>query len=442
MSLVCRFAPSPTGYLHVGNARVALVNWLLARKAGGTFILRLDDTDTDRSRSTYAEGIKEDLTWLGLDWDRCFRQFDRLDRYSESFERLKAEGRLYPCYETSEELGLKRKSQLNRGLPPRYDRAALKLSTEQKAKYEAEGRRPYWRFLLNDGAIEWTDAVRGIVHFDAVHLTDPVLIREDGRPLYTFSSCVDDIDEGVTHVVRGEDHVSNTAVQIQLINALGGNAEKITFGHLSLLTGAAGEGLSKREGSLSLRDMRADGIEPMAINVLLSRLGTPDAVEPTSDMQTLIDGFDLSRFGRATPKFDREDLTRLNPGILGSMSFKDVQSRLPKGVSEAEWLAVSGNLSKLSDFSIWRTIWTQDLVPIIEDPDYVKTAAEMLPPEPWNAETWKEWTTATRNRTGRKGKSLFRPLRLALTALEHGPEMASLLPLIGRERAFTRLNYQ
>jgi glutamyl-tRNA synthetase len=439
MTLVCRFAPSPTGYLHVGNARVALLNWLLARKAGGTFILRLDDTDTERSTNEFADGIREDMAWLGLSWDRTFRQVERSHRYDTEFERLKSQGRLYPCYETPEELGLKRKSQLNRGLPPQYDRASVNLTADQKAAYEAEGRRPHWRFLLEDGDIAWEDAVRGPVHFEASNLTDPVLIREDGRPLYTFSSCIDDVDEGVTHILRGEDHVSNTAVQVQLIQALGGDPTKIVFAHLSLMTGAAGEGLSKREGSLSLRDMRAEGVEPMAINALLARLGTPDPVEPVTGLQGLIETFDLSRFGRATPKFDPADLWRLNHSILAGLTFADVQARLPSGATEAEWQAVSGNLEKFDDFAEWQTLWTRDLSPIVEEPDYIAAAAAALPPEPWDGSTWKTWTTAVREATGRKGKALFRPLRLALTAREHGPEMAALLPLIGRERALNRL---
>ena len=439
MTLVCRFAPSPTGYLHVGNARVALLNWLLARKAGGTFILRLDDTDTERSTEAYADAIREDMAWLGLTWDRSFRQVERMDRYETEFERLKAVGRLYPCYETPEELGLKRKSQLAQGLPPKYDRAALKLTDAQKAAYEAEGRRPHWRFLLEDGDISWNDAVRGPVKFEAANLTDPVLVREDGRPLYTFSSCVDDVDEGVTHILRGEDHVSNTAVQVQVIAALGGNLGAMTFAHLSLLTGASGEGLSKREGSLSLRELRADGIEAMAVNSLLARLGTPDPVEPVPSLETLVETFDLARFGRATPKFDPAELWRLNHGVLAASGFSKVQARLPEGATEAEWLAVRGNIEKLADFADWQAVWAGSVEPVIEEPEYMAEAAEALPPEPWDATTWKTWTNALKAATGRKGKALFRPLRLALTGREHGPEMAALLPLIGREKALERL---
>ncbi|MCA8928589.1 MAG: glutamate--tRNA ligase [Alphaproteobacteria bacterium] len=439
MTLVCRFAPSPTGYLHVGNARVALLNWLLARKAGGVFILRLDDTDTERSTDAFAEAIREDMTWLGLAWDRSFRQIDRMARYDEAFEHLKAAGRLYPCYETPEELGLKRKTQLAQGLPPKYDRAALSLTDAQKAAYEAEGRRPHWRFRLDDADIVWEDAVRGPVRFETAHLTDPVLLREDGRPLYTFSSCVDDVDEGVTHVLRGEDHVSNTAVQVQIIAALGGDPAAMTFAHLPLLTGAQGEGLSKREGSLSLRDLRAQGIEAMAVNSLLARLGTPDPVEAVASLDALVETFDLSRFGRATPKFDPAELQRLNHGILATQPFAAVQARLPAGASEAQWLAVRGNLETLADFAAWQAVWAGTVAPAIEEPDYIAEAAAALPQEPWDATTWKAWTNALKAATGRKGKALFRPLRLALTGREHGPEMAALLPLIGRAKALERL---
>jgi len=439
MTLVCRFAPSPTGYLHVGNVRTALVNWLLARRHGGTFILRMDDTDAERSTDEFADGIREDLTWLGLTWDRTFRQIDRQPRYDAEFERLKSIGRLYPCYETPEELGLKRKAQLTRGLPPKYDRAALRLTDAEKAAYEADGRRPHWRFLLQDGDIAWEDAVRGPVRFQAQNLTDPVLVREDGRPLYTFSSCVDDVDEGVTHIIRGEDHLSNTAVQQQVLAALGGDISNITFAHLSLLTGAAGEGLSKREGSLAIRDLRADGVEAMAINSLLARLGTPDPVEAVTSLEALAQTFDLSRFGRATPKFDPEELWRLNPAVLAASDFGAVRDRLPDGATKAEWLAVRGNLTRISDFADWQAIWAGSIAPLIQEPDYLAEAAAALPPEPWDGETWKAWTNALKAATGRKGKALFRPLRLALTGREHGPEMAALLPLIGRNKALERL---
>jgi glutamyl-tRNA synthetase len=439
--VLLRFAPSPTGYLHVGNARVALINWLFARKAGGKLLLRMDDTDADRSRADFAEAIEQDLLWLGLDWDVFARQSDRLGIYEAAAERLKADGRLYPCYETDEELELKRKLQLKQGRPPIYDRAALKLSDEERDALEAEGRRPHWRFLLKDAPIVWSDLVRGEVRFAGNHLSDPVLIREDGRPLYTLSSVVDDINLGVTHVIRGEDHVANTAVQVQLIEALG--ADVPTFAHLPLLTDREGKGLSKREGALSLRDLRAREIEPMTLNSYLARLGTPDPVEACLHMDDLVAGFDITRFGRAAPKFDPDELVHLNASILHNMPFEDVASRLHSlGLDRADesfWLAVRANLAKLSDAVEWHRICHAAVTPDIDEPDYCRRAAELLPPEPFDQDTWKTWTSAVKEATGRKGKALFMPLRRALTGSTSGPELGALLPLIGRRRAEARL---
>ncbi len=432
-----RFAPSPTGLLHVGNARIALLNWLLAKAAGGQFLLRLDDTDTERSEERFAQAIERDLTWLGLEWDAFARQSDRMDRYDAAVETLKAAGRLYPCYETAEELSLKRKAQLAAGRPPLYDRAALKLDDAARAALEAEGRRPHWRFKLEPDAIEWNDLVRGPQHFEGHNLSDPVLIREDGRPLYTLSSVVDDAELHVTHVLRGEDHVANTAVQIQLFQALG--AAVPTFAHLSLLTDAEGKGLSKRLGSLSLESLKATGLEAMTINCYLAALGTPDAAEPTATLEALAAGFDLTRFGRAAPKFDPAELEHLNARLLHVMPFADVAGRL-SGLTEADWLAIRPNLTKLADAEDWLAICHGQVEPVLgDDEGFLADAAERLPPEPWNAETWGHWTAAVKAATGRKGKGLFLPLRLALTGREHGPELKSLLPLIGHDKAARRL---
>ncbi len=431
-----RFAPSPTGRLHVGNARVALINWLFARQGGGSFLLRMDDTDEERSTAEFAEGIERDLTWLGLTWDEFARQSERHDRYEAAAEALKAAGRLYPCYETAEELSLKRKAQLNAGRPPIYDRAALNLSEAQRAEREAEGRRPHWRFKLDHAAIEWDDLVRGPQHFEGDKLSDPVLIREDGRPLYTLSSVVDDAELGVTHVIRGEDHVANTAVQVQLFEALG--AAVPAFGHLPLLTDAEGKGLSKRLGSLSLEALREEGLEPMTLNAYLAALGTPDHAEPALDLAALIQRFDLSRYGRATPKFDPADLEHLNAKLLHILPLEAVESRLP-GLDAETWAAIRPNLTKLAEAGDWLAICRQPLAPVIEEPGYTAAAADTLPPEPWSEATWGEWTGQLKSETGRKGKQLFLPLRLALTGLPHGPELKALLPLIGRERAEKRL---
>ncbi|SMF84499.1 glutamyl-tRNA synthetase [Tistlia consotensis] len=436
-----RFAPSPTGRLHVGNARVALLNWLWARQAGGHFLLRLDDTDVERSTAEYAAGIEEDLAWLGLAWDAFARQSDRLDRYAAAAERLKAAGRLYPCYETAEELELKRRLQLKSGRPPLYDRAALKLDAAARAGLEAEGRAPHWRFRLEHAAVAWDDSVRGAQRFEGDKLSDPVLLRADGRPLYTLSSVVDDLELGISHVLRGEDHVANTAVQIQLFEALGGPVP--VFAHLPLLTDARGQGLSKRLGSLALRHFWEEGLEPMALNSYLARLGTPDPIEPRQDLEELVAAFDVTRFGRATPKYDPAELEHLNARLLHAMPYATVRPWLEArgfaGFDEALWLAVRGNLARRGEAGLWYQVARGTIRPAVEEPDYLAEAARLLPPEPWDGTTWKAWTEALKQATGRKGKALFLPLRLALTGQPHGPEMSELLPLIGRERVLERL---
>ena len=439
--VLLRFAPSPTGHLHVGNARVALINWLFARQSGGRYLLRMDDTDTERSRADFAEAIEKDLLWLGLDWDFQVRQSDRMERYEAAAERLRQAGRLYPCYETDEELSLKRKLQMKQGRPPIYDRAALALGEDDRARLEQEGRVPHWRFLLEDRPIAWNDLVRGEVRFSGNHLSDPVLIRADGRPLYTLSSVIDDMELDVSHVIRGEDHVANTAVQIQLLEALGGTAPE--FAHLPLLTDPQGKGLSKRLGALSLRQLRDRDIEPMTINSYLARLGTPDPVEVCRDLDELLGGFDIARFGRATPKFDPDELVHLNAGVIHRMEYSDVAARLEAlGLAEADeafWLAVRPNLERLSDAVEWYRICNGRVEPDIDEPDYCRQAAELLPEEPWDGQTWGNWTARVAGATGRKGKALFRPLRRALTGSSSGPELGALLPLIGRRRAEARL---
>ncbi|MEO5335903.1 MAG: glutamate--tRNA ligase [Magnetospirillum sp. WYHS-4] len=441
MFVTVRFAPSPTGFLHVGNARVALVNWLFARRSGGRFLLRLDDTDTERSRPEFAEAIRRDLRWLGLDWDAEERQSDRLERYRIATETLKAQGRLYPCYETPQELEFRRKRQLARHQPPVYDRAALGLTEDQRRALEAEGRRPHWRFRLDDADIAWTDLVRGPVHFQGGHLSDPVVIREDGTFLYMLPSVVDDVDMRVSHVIRGEDHVANTAVQVQMFEALG--TPPPTFAHLPLMTDIGGEGLSKRLGSLSLADLREQGVEALALASYLAHLGTSDAIEPQTTHEALIAGFELSHCGRASPKFDAEQLWRLNEKLLHALPFTTVAPRLAAlGLAPAEevfWEAVRPNLRRLADAAPWHGVCYGEATFAVLDQAPLKEAIALLPPEPWSQETWKAWTQAVSAATGRKGKALFLPLRQALTGQDHGPELKALLPVIGRDRALARL---
>lgn len=440
MTVTTRFAPSPTGHLHVGNIRAALHNWLWARKAGGRFLLRLDDTDLERSRPEYADAIKADLGWLGLGWDGEERQSDRFALYEARFEALKAAGRVYPAYETAQELDLRRKVLLGRGLPPVYDRAALSLTADQIAAYEAEGRSPHWRFRLDhDRPIVWTDLIRGEQRFDPKLLSDPVVRRSDGSWLYLLPSVIDDVDMGVTHVLRGEDHVSNTATQIQMFDALG--APLPAFAHQALLTGAEGK-LSKRLGSLGVAHFREEGFEPMAIAALLARLGSSQPIEPFTDMAPLIDSFDFAHFGRAPARFDEAELAALNQKIVHLLPFGAVADRLPDGMDAAAWDAIRPNLETVSDAADWWRIVTGPIAaaaPAEEDRDFLAAAHRILTDAPFDADIWRTLTDALKAATGRKGKTLFLPLRRAFTGLDHGPDMGQMLPLIGREEALGRL---
>ena len=437
MTIVTRFAPSPTGHLHVGNLRTALHNWLLARKAGGRFLLRLDDTDAERSREDYVEAIRTDLAWFGLAPDGEERQSARLDRYQAAFDRLRADGRVYPCYETAQELELKRKVLLGRGLPPIYDRAALELTEAERAAKEAEGIAPHWRFKLDHAEpIAWTDGIRGYQHFDPAQLSDPVIRRADGSWLYMLPSAVDDIEMSVTDVLRGEDHVSNTGLQIQMFTALG--AQPPRFAHEALLVGSEGK-LSKRLGSLGCDAFRERGIEPTALAALLARLGTSLPVEPIADRAVLVETFDLATFGRAPARFDDAELERLNAAIVHQMSFAEARDRLPEGMDEAGWLAIRPNLAHLGEAADWWHVVTGPVAPpaqSAEDRAYLAEAARALE---WSDDPWHALTDALKVLTGRKGKALFHPLRLALTGRESGPEMKALLPLIGEAEARARL---
>ncbi|MCJ2089343.1 glutamate--tRNA ligase [Methylobacterium sp. E-005] len=441
MTLV-RFAPSPTGYLHIGNARPALLNALFARRTGGRFLLRLDDTDAERSTETFAQAIQEDLAWLGIEPDLFARQSDRKAEHDAAADRLRAAGRLYPCYETQEELERRRRRQLGRGQPPIYDRASLKLTGEERAALEAEGRRPHWRFLLEARTVTWDDLVRGPAHVDCASLSDPVLIRADGSYLYTLPSVVDDADLGITHVIRGEDHVTNTGVQVQIFEALG--AAVPIFGHHNLLTTADGEGLSKRLGHLSLRGLREAGYEPAAVRSLAVLTGSAEAVRAVADLDTLAGLIDLAEISRAPARFDTAELDGLNARLVHAMPYAEVADRLAAlGVAadraEPFWLAVQANLTKVAEAAEWWRVVAGPVEPVLTEPPVIEAARESLPPEPFGPETWKAWTTEIRTRTGAKGRGLFMPLRLALTGLEHGPDLAGLLPLIGRERVVRRL---
>ncbi len=455
MTVTVRFAPSPTGYIHIGNTRTALANWLYAQKNGGKFILRYDDTDVERSKDEYARAIAVDLEWLGVKPDRVEYQSKRFEIYAQAVEKLKKAGLLYACYENADELERRRKLRLARRLPPVYGREALKLTEAEKAAFEAEGRKPHWRFLLPNyesdpfatkrTEVHWDDLVRGAQTVDLASMSDPVLVREDGTYLYTLPSVVDDIDLGVTHIIRGDDHVTNTGVQIAIFEALG--ATPPTFGHHNLLTTTTGEGLSKRTGALSVGSLRENGYEPMAVASLAVLIGTSENVAAAPTMAALAEHFDLASISKSSAKFDPAELDALNRSLLHDMSFEDARPRLEAlGIMGEKagkfWLAVRGNLDRFNDATHWWQIVEGELTekPDLSDEDraFIEDAFTHLPAAPWSRETWKEWTEAVKAQSGRKGKSLFMPLRLALTGQAHGPELADLLVLMGPEKVLSR----
>jgi glutamyl-tRNA synthetase len=442
MSTFVRFAPSPTGRIHLGNARTALINYLFTKAHDGRFLLRFDDTDLERSKEEYAQEIEVDLAWLGVVPDLVLRQSQRFALYHEAAERLRAGSKLYPCYETADELDRKRKRQQAKGQPPVYDRAALALTPEDKAKLEAQGKKPHWRFLLEHKTVHWNDLVRGESHIDSASLSDPVLLREDGSYLYTLPSVVDDLDQQITHVIRGEDHVTNTAVQIQLFEALGGTAP--SFAHHNLLISESGEGLSKRSGALSIGGLRDQGIESLAVAAVAVLTGTSHAVHAVTSLEELGKELELSHISRTSAKFDPAELAGLSARTLHAMPFEAARARLAAHdilgyKAEAFWLAVRGNLSTFLDVVEWWRIVEGEIEPVREDFDYLDEAGKVLPEEPWDETAWAAWTNVLKSRTGRKGRALFHPLRLALTGREQGPELAALLPLIGKIKATARL---
>ncbi|MCO7738721.1 glutamate--tRNA ligase [Brucella intermedia] len=455
MTVTVRFAPSPTGYIHIGNTRTALSNWLFAQKNGGKFILRYDDTDVERSRDEYAQAIAVDLDWLGVKPDRVEYQSKRFDVYGRAVEKLKQAGLLYACYETADELERRRKLRLARRLPPVYGREGLKLTDEEKAAFQAEGRKPHWRFLLPNfdadpfntrrTEVHWDDLVRGPQTVDLASMSDPVLVREDGTYLYTLPSVVDDIDLGITHIIRGDDHVTNTGVQIAIFEALGAKAP--VFGHHNLLTTISGEGLSKRTGALSIGSLREAGFEPMAVASLAVLIGTSESVSASPNMESLAERFDLASISKSSAKFDPAELDTLNRALLHEMPFSEAKLRLAaSGISgdkaEPFWLAVRGNLDRFKDVAHWWAIVDGELpeTPDFSEEDraFLREAFTLLPPAPWDHQTWKIWADSVKAATGRKGKNLFMPLRLALTGQAHGPELADLLVLIGPERTLSR----
>ena len=420
-----------------------MINWLFAMREGGRFVLRFDDTDLERSKREYADAIEVDLAWLGIAPHEQVRQSERMALYDGAAQKLRDLGRLYPAYETAEELDRRRKRQQALGRPPIYDRAALKLTPGDRAALEAQGRKPHWRFKLDSRIVRWDDLARGDSHIDCASLSDPVLMREDGSYLYTLPSVVDDIALDISHVIRGEDHVTNTAVQIQIFEALAGKTP--LFAHHNLLTDAGGEGLSKRSGALSIGALRDSGIESLAVAALCVLVGSSEAVRPVASLSDLAQGFDLKHLSHGAARFDEAELRALSARTLHHLAFADVEARLAaRGIAGPQapmfWQAVRGNLTIFADVERWRDVVERQIAPVIEDPGFIAQAARVLPLEPWGETTWRDWTGAVKAATGRKGRDLFHPLRLALTGVEAGPELALLLPLIGRAKALDRLS--
>lgn len=435
-----RFAPSPTGWVHVGNVRTAIANFLFARSMGGEFMLRIDDTDVARSEARYEDGLKEDLGWLGLSWDILEKQSERFERYELAKQKLIADGRLYPCYETPEEIDIKRKMLISRGLPPIYDRSALNETDEKRKEYESQGRRPHWRFKLNHAPIMWEDMIRGKVEFDGGKLSDPVMFREDGVVLFTFATSVDDGELGITHIIRGEDHVSNTAMQVQIMEAMG-HAVPV-FGHMALLKMKEGK-ISKRVGGGDIRSLREGGVFPLVLMSYLSKIGTSDAIDLAESVDALVLDFNISKLGRAMANYDPLELERLNQKLLHQLPFTEVQPLLAARGMEAIdanfWEQIKPNLSTIDEAKDWWDVIFQPITPVIEDKDFTQQAAGLLPQGEWGTSSWDALINAVKDKTGRKGKELFMPLRLALTGMEHGPDMKTVFALLGRDRAEKRL---
>lgn len=435
-----RFAPSPTGYLHIGNFRTALINFLFAKNKNGHFMLRIDDTDDERSLKKYEDAIKEDLSWVGINWDSLEKQSSRLSYYDQALQKLLDKKRAYPCFETAEELSLKRKKQLSSGKPPIYDRSALNLSDSDIADLKAKGRSPHYRFLLDHKDVNWNDLVKGTSQYNMSNLSDPVIIREDGRVIYTLASVVDDIDFEVTDILRGEDHMTNSAAQIQLFEAL--ESSPPNLGHLSLLTDISGAGLSKRLGSISLRDLKDEGFQPMAISSLLSKVGSSDAIEIFRDINQIISDFDISKFGKSKPKFDKNELRGLNSKLFKMLDLSDISNQLKKfnfKISSDFWELVKGNIENLEELELWWNIIYGNIEPKYNDENFLNTALETLPEGNFDKNTWTNWTSILMEETGRKGKELYNPLRMCLTGQNKGPEMATLVFLMGRVKVLERL---
>ncbi|MCE3254573.1 MAG: glutamyl-tRNA ligase [Rickettsiaceae bacterium] len=440
---ICRFAPSPTGFLHVGNMRAAIINFFYAKKTGGQFLLRLDDTDTERTRDEYREMILQDMAWLGLEYSSLYKQSDRLEIYEEAKQKLINNGRLYECYESDAELNLQRKSQIASGIPPIYNRAALNLTAEQKENYRQQGIKPYYRFLLEDKIVSWDDKIKGKITYPGRSFSDPVLVRDNDVPTYTFCSVVDDIDLGITDIIRGEDHITNTAVQIQIFEALNGNIPH--FSHLALIKASEGK-ISKREGGFDIKSLREASFEPLAIVNFLAQIGTSENVNIYDNIEKLIENFDLKKFSKSSTNYDIGELNLINQKLLKILPYEIAKKRLEEigitGVSEFVWKNLQANLSFLSDIQEWLKICQEPFKynHKAEEGDFLQIAKDCLPEDTGSADSWQNWLERIKQKSDRKGKELFTPIRLALTGKEHGPELKNILMLIDRKEILNRLS--
>ncbi len=440
--MVLRFAPSPTGLLHVGNLRTAIINWLFAKKHDYDFLLRIDDTDDTRSKKEYVDFIEEDLKWIGLEWSLKYAQSDRLGAYDDAFNYLKSNNLIYRCFETDEELSLKRARQRSAGLPPVYDRSSLRISKDKIIQYESEGRSSYWRLKLPDKPIIWKDKIYGEVRFDSKSYSDPVIIRADGRYLYTITSVVDDIYSKVSNIIRGSDHLTNSGIQIYLFQALGSKAPN--FFHHSLMTSADGEPLSKRIGSLSIRGIRESGIEPEVLLNYLTFVGDITNQSEFYEISELAKNFDAQKLSKSNAPFDERLLKEVNSGFLQQQNYDFFKKKSDllglKQVPKEFWGAVKNNIKVFDEIKDWTEVIYGNIQPVIDDPEYINLALNLIPEVDFNELSWQNWTETIKEKSGRKGKKLFMPLRLSITGKDFGPEMAKLLPLIGKEKTLSRLN--
>lgn len=444
MTKICRFAPSPTGFLHVGNIRAAIINFLYAKKTGGKFLLRLDDTDVERVKDEYREMIIKDMAWLGLEYEKIIKQSDRLEKYEEAKNRLIANGRLYECFETAEDLNFQRRSQTASGVAPIYNRAALNLTDEQKKSLRAQGLKPHYRFLLEDKITAWDDKIKGRITYEGRHFSDPVLVRDNCMPTYTFCSVVDDIEFGVTDIIRGEDHITNTAIQIQIFEALG--VKTPDFAHLALVKASEGK-ISKREGGFDVKSLRNDGYEAMAIVNLLAQIGTSTSIKIHKNFEELARDFDFAKFSKSAMNYDISELANINHKLLQSLDFCEAKPRLKEigitgEVSEKFWTAIKLNINFLSEAKEWFEIFSEEFrfKNKNEDQEFLHEAAKLLPKNTEDENCWNLWLSEIKKISPRKGKELFMPIRLALSGKEHGPELKFLVNLIKRDEILKRLD--